>query len=89
MSILSDSFKLRIRSVEINYADKIINCICYTSAETHFNKFTVQHDVQLSEVEDFNNNPAWTDDDLKNALSAKTGIPVNEIVFLRPSPINT
>jgi hypothetical protein len=82
--IFNDAIKLRIQSVEINFLEGIINCSCHTIAQTPFNKFPVQHNIVLTEADDLNNNPAWTNDDLKNALAVKMGISTNEIVFLRP-----
>lgn len=81
-----NNYKLQIKEITINCREGIIVCHCTTPAQTHFSRFNTDYDVILQENVDLNGNPAWTNDDLLQAISNKTNLSVEEIKFLEVVP---
>lgn len=81
MTQIINQYKLRIFAVELNFQQKTVFCKCTTTATSAFSTFNVQHDVILSEETDLGNNPAWTNDDILQAVATKTGISPSEIII--------
>ena len=72
---------LRVKSVMITLNTGIIECRCATLAQSYFGSFMVDQSIFLNETEDLGGNPAWTNDDLKQAIATKTQLDIGNIIF--------
>lgn len=72
---------LQVFSATISYQTGMIECRCLTPATAYFGVHLVDNPIIVSEQVDLSDNPAWTNEDLRQALAIKTGIPAADIKF--------
>jgi hypothetical protein len=76
------SHKIRVLSANVNFADQTVECFCSTIVQSYLGPVSIQQHIILTEAEDLQGKPDWTNEDLRQAIANKTGLFLTDIIFV-------